>query len=102
MGPAAPAADASAVFAVCRRRGPGLLVCMWATQLAGGVYLPVPLAVPAARKHYLLGSTRAKALLTEPALAKELPPCAIPAGVVVFSFEGLGQGWQSFPIDAGA
>eukprot|EP00668_Euglena_longa_P003546 GGOE01004144.1.p1 GENE.GGOE01004144.1~~GGOE01004144.1.p1 ORF type:complete len:1545 (-),score=302.20 GGOE01004144.1:408-4817(-) len=89
--------DASSVIAVCRRRGPGMLVCMWATQLAGGVYLPLPPCLPLDRKHFILESTKARVLLTEPSLAKS---CVIPHGVLVFSFNGhnVAGGPNSSPL----
>lgn len=66
-------------------RGAALVTAMLAVMRAGGVFLPMPPELPAARRRYMLEDSGARIVLTPPDAAADLPQdlalvCIDPAG----------------------
>uniref|UniRef100_A0A7S4CMW6 AMP-dependent synthetase/ligase domain-containing protein n=1 Tax=Eutreptiella gymnastica TaxID=73025 RepID=A0A7S4CMW6_9EUGL len=79
------------VLALCRNRGAGMVVCMWACQLAGGVYSPMNHTLPVDRKKFIMENTGSRVLLTEPEILAQWPAEAIPDGVLIVPLDAHDQ-----------
>jgi amino acid adenylation domain-containing protein len=87
------------LVALCLSRSVDLLVAMLAVLRSGGAFLALDPSVPADRITFILADARAPLLLTEAALAGELP---VPAGTEVLRLDELDTtGEPATPPPAG-
>ncbi|HEU4328001.1 MAG TPA: amino acid adenylation domain-containing protein [Roseiflexaceae bacterium] len=84
---------ADSPVAVCLERSPDLVVALLAVLKAGGAYLPLDPAYPAARLAWMLEDARAPVLIAQPDLAARLPPG--PAAVLLL--DALAAELEQFP-----
>jgi amino acid adenylation domain-containing protein len=74
-----------AIVAVCLPRGPELWISLLAVLKAGGAYLPLDPATPAARLGFMLADAGAAILLARAGLAESLPMARPPMAICPFA-----------------
>jgi amino acid adenylation domain-containing protein len=80
---------------ICVERSPAMVVGLLAIAIAGGAYMPLDPAYPAARLALLLADSRARVFLTHETLADRIP--AAGARLVLLDALGAAEGRRRFP-----